>query len=82
MICYNDNVLISIDLWVRQRFHININVNATNLTKPNNMLFCFVQIGFNGYSKTAFDLQIASDRCHKINRMQNQDLRNFTRKDL
>ena len=30
----------------------------------------------------AFDLQIASDRCHKINRMQNQDLRHFTRKDL
>ena len=48
MICNNDNVTMSIDLW----------------TKPNNMLFCFVQLNFNGYSKKAFDLKIAFDNCH------------------
>ena len=48
------------------KFHtsININVNAATLTKPNNVLLCFVQSSFNGYLKTSFDLKIASDNCH------------------
>ena len=43
----------------RQRVH---DVNATSLTKPNNV-FWFVQLSFNGYSKTAFDHKITSDSC-------------------
>ena len=46
------------------QFHININVNAATLTKPNYMLFCFVKLSFIGYLKTIFDLKIASDSCH------------------
>ena len=49
---------------VRQRFHNNINVNAVTLTKPNNVLFRFIQLIFDGYLKTAFDLKIAFDSCH------------------
>ena len=46
------------------KFHNDINVNAVTLTKPNNVLFYFVQLNFNGYLKTAFDLKMASgSRC-------------------
>ena len=54
----------AIGINARQRFHINMNVNPGTLTKPDNMLYCFVQLSFNGYSKTVFDLKIASDSCH------------------
>ena len=39
-------------------------MNSATLTKLNNVLFCFVQLNFNGYAKKAFDLKIASDSCH------------------
>ena len=38
-------------------------MNAATLTKPNDVLFYFGQLCFNGYSKTAFDLKIACDIC-------------------
>ena len=39
-------------------------MNMVTSTKPNNMLFCFVKLSFNGYSKTVFDLKIAYYTCH------------------
>ena len=44
--------------------HINIIMNAATLTKSNNVLFCFVQLSFNVFLKTSFDLKIPSDSCH------------------
>ena len=52
---------------------MNINVNAATLTKPNNLLFCFVQLSFNGYSKTAFYSKIAYVAVTRITRIRNHD---------
>ena len=40
-------------------------MNAATLTEPNKVLFCFVHLSYNGYLKTVFNLQIASDRLKK-----------------
>ena len=39
-------------------------MNAATLTKQNDVLFCLVELRFNGYLKTVFDFKIGFESCH------------------
>ena len=80
MICNYDNVKIKIWSIRTSASTVSYQYNCESRYYYKNVLFYFVQLSFNGYSKTMIDLHLIA--VTKITRMQNHDHKNFTRKDL